>query len=133
MINKNYNITKIEGVLWNLCKTALGSSTKVYAGDRPTSVETSLTSFCVVAVPGNITDLDALGRGYVTIYVYARDLTGGIKNSAVLSPIHDLLMAVLPYSDSDYFIDFSSEASFNDSAGFHILAINMKLTTKRIL
>jgi hypothetical protein len=133
MINKNYDITKIEGVLWNLCKTTLGSSMKVYAGNRPASVETSLTSFCVVAVPGNITDLDAFGRGYVTIYIYAKDLTGGIKNGAILSQLHDLLIAALPYSDADYFIDFSSEASFNDSSGFHIQAINMILKTKRIL
>jgi hypothetical protein len=133
-MNKNYNITKIEGALWNLCKTAFDSSMKVYAGSRPTSVASTLNSFCVVAVPGNVTDYGALGKAYVTIYLYARNLSDGTKNGTVLNTMHDTLFNYLPYStNDDYFFDFSSEASFPDSIGFHIVAINLHMMTKRIV
>lgn len=132
-MNKNYNITKIEGVLWNLCKTALGSTMKVYAGSRPSSVASTLTSFCVVAVPGNVTDYGALGKAYVTIYLYAKDLADGQKNAVVLSPMHDSLFDYIPYSTADYFFDFSSEASFPDSIGYHVIAINLHMMTKKTI
>lgn len=130
-MNKNYNITKIEGSLWTLVKAALGSSMKVYPGSRPTSVDSSMVSFCVVAVPGNVVDHGALGKAYATIYIYGKNLSDGSKNAGVLSPLHDSLFDNLPYSTDDYFFDFSSEASFPDSVGYHVIAINLHMMTKK--
>lgn len=132
-MNKNYNIAKIEVALWNLCRTAFGTSMEVYAGSRPASVATTLEKFCVVAIPGNVTDYGALGKAYTTIYLYAKNTSTGRKNTTVLSEMHDTLFNFLPYSTDDYFFDFSSEASFPDSIGYHVIAINLHMMTKKII
>ena len=132
-MNKNYNIAKIEVALWNLCRTAFGTSIEGFAASRPSSTDTPLSKFYVVAVPGNVTDYGALGKAYTTIYLYAKNTTKGRKDTAVLSEMHDTLFNFLPYSTEDYFFDFSSEASFPDSLGYHITAINLHMMTKKTI
>ena len=119
MINANYNITKIEGALWNaLVGGNVITGDKLFMGSRPSS--TTATSFIVAGLATDVMDKNAYGTYRMFVDIYAKDLGDGRKDAATLGTLTDKLFAVLPYKATPFYIDFYSAFALDDGMGYHI-------------
>lgn len=131
-MNSFYNSILIEEVLYNICKAA-GTSDNIFSGRRPEATDESLESFVVVRMTGNIKDLGIIGLTMGTIYLYAKNLAGGIKNNKVLLDMHKTLESSFPYIDPHFIIEnsrYGQETGFPDTNGYYVIAINLDITIK---
>ena len=119
MINKNYNITKIEGVIWNALITGnVVTSAKLFMGSRPTGP--AETNFIVSGIATDVMDKGAYGTFRVFIDIYAKDLANGRKDAGTLSTLTDKVFDILPISSYPFYCDIYSTFAVDDGAGYHI-------------
>lgn len=114
----------IENALIALCRTA---NSNVYTGSKPTASDKLPSSFIVISIPGNITDLCALNQGYISLYLYAKD-KGGRRDGESINNMFKALHSSFPHKNEGCFFDYKSQASFPDKNDYHILALNLKVT-----
>ena len=92
MMNANYNITKIEGALWNaLVSGNVITGDRLFMGSRPSSI--AATSFIVAGLATDVMDKNAYGTYRMFVDIYAKDLGDGRKDAATLGTLTDKLFA----------------------------------------
>ena len=129
-MNPYCNTTLVEEILYDRCESA-GTTDNIYAGRRPEGTTESMESFVVVRMTGSIKDYGIYSKTVGTIYLYARNLAGGIKNNQVLLDMHKTLESSFPYIRSHYSVDTDpdgQETGFPDANGYYIVAINLSIT-----
>lgn len=120
-MNKNYDVSKIEGAVWTAFVGGVISADRLFTGSRPSGITSN--SFIVINVVTNLYDKKAYGTCNIAVDIYAKDLTGGRKDAATLMSLHDKVIDVLPIKTSPYYIGYYSEASLDDGLGYHITKI----------
>lgn len=126
----NYDQTKIEGAIADAVQQ-MKVSPHVFAGGRPQSTNDRMDQFVVVRLVGGVTDLNAYGEGICSVDLYAKDLSGGYKNTKKLSAMYKKLVSGLPDAIEPVLIgDVRIIADARDGYGFHARMINMEITIK---
>lgn len=88
MEKNNINISQIESFLDSLFRGTV--SENVFPDDIPSAIPEEWTRF-VVYDCASIMDNDAIGNGFILVSLYARPLTDGTKNVAVMSEMETAL------------------------------------------
>ena len=95
------NISKIESYLYGIMYKRVSDNT--YAGTLPDTISSSWADMCLIDCGTSIRDFDAYGRGTVLIWLYARPLADGTKNTAQMSRLEDRLNGVIANASSHEF------------------------------
>lgn len=77
MDKNNINVSKVESFMDSLLRTKV--SNQIFPSDIPSSIDKTWNDFVVVDC-SNIRDNDAIGNGFILVYLYARPFTDGTKN-----------------------------------------------------
>lgn len=95
------NISKIETFFNSLLDNKVSDNT--FFTDLPTTIKQEWTDMVVVDC-ANIYDNGGIGKGTVNVLLYAKPLSGGIKNVAKLSELEKKLNECLDSNDSKTYI-----------------------------
>lgn len=94
------NISSIETYLYSIMNSVISVNT--YAGTPPDTLKEAWNDMCVIDC-GDISDVNAFGAGTVLIWLYARPLADGSKNTAVMSAMEKRLNEVIKNSKSQVY------------------------------
>jgi hypothetical protein len=98
MIKDIINISKIESYLHSIIDNNVSENT--FVGTLPSTVQSSWNDMCLIDVGNIITDLNAYGRGVIHVLLYAKPLSDGSKNVAVMSKLEQALNEVIETQQS---------------------------------
>ena len=126
-MNPNYNPNKIESELLDAIKS-WNLSSYYYVGARPSStITTGKSDFCVVRASTGITELDAYGETIVSIDLYAKDITTGIRNSKKLEDMVSLLLNKVIFNTPHYKFSYSNlTPSIADGSGYFLQIFSLR-------
>lgn len=93
MNKDNINISKIETYLYSIFDNKLSENT--YAGTLPDTIKTEWTDMCLIDCATSIEDMNAYGKGIVLLWLYAKPLSDGSKNTTVMSNLEQKLNEIL--------------------------------------
>lgn len=131
MINKNYNISKIEKFLHDiLVENSIIASELIYLGSRPSvDIDKSKDAYLVISIPSDVIDKNAYGKFIARIEIYARNVNGR-KNIHRLNELHDKIFDLLPIKSEQYTFNLLSELGEYDTLGYHATFINLDSIAK---
>ena len=93
-INKNYNVTEIEGFLYTLLYNKVGKST--YLTSPPIKLDAVKdTNFIVISLPTSLRDYDAYGEAKVRIELFAKSNERGLQDNVTLRDMQNKLITEL--------------------------------------
>lgn len=92
MDKDNLNISKLETYLYSIIHKKVSANT--YAGTLPDTIQESWTDMCLIDC-GSIADRNAFGKGNVLIWLYAKPLANGSKNTKLMSKLEKSLNSVI--------------------------------------
>lgn len=98
MNKNNLNISKIESYLNSIIDNVVSNQT--YVGRLPDTLESDWKDMCLIDCGSAIADYDAYGSGVVLIWLYAKPLSDGSKNVAVMSALEQKLTDVITNAKS---------------------------------
>lgn len=118
MEKNNINVSEIETFLDSLLRGSV--SNQVYPDDIPDSISDDWDDM-VIFDCSNIHDDDALGTGFILVYLYARPLSDGSKNVAKMSALEKALNTAIAstgtgtyrLSRTDLWTDFDNRCKWN--------------------
>lgn len=95
MDKNNLNISKVETYLNGILDNTISNNT--YFGSLPESsaIPAEWNDMCFVEIPNGIRDMEAYGQGTVLVWLYARPMSSGRKNVAVMSQLEQRLNDVI--------------------------------------
>lgn len=111
MDKNNLNISKIETYLYGIMDGVVSDNT--YVGTLPDTVQSSWNDMCLIDVGNDINDLDAYGNGVVLVFLYARPLSNGTKNVAVMSKLDEKVNEVLANANGSTYM-LTRRATYTD-------------------
>lgn len=111
MDKNNINISKIESYLNGIIDNVVSNNT--FVGDLPTTIDSTWNDMVMIDCANGITDYMGIGRGTVLIWLYAKPLSNGIKNVAVMSKMEKALNDVLSNSKNQTY-QISRVATYQD-------------------
>lgn len=127
MIKDIINISKIESYLHSIIDNNVSENT--FVGTLPSTVQSSWNDMCLIDVGNIITDLNAYGRGVIHVLLYAKPLSDGSKNVAVMSKLEQALNEVIETQQSQtYQINRrTTYAEYDNERKWHcnIVALNI--------
>lgn len=127
MIKDIINISKIESYLHSIIDNNVSENT--FVGTLPSTVQSSWNDMCLIDVGNVITDLNAYGRGVIHVLLYAKPLSDGSKNVAVMSKLEQALNEVIETQQSQtYQINRrTTYAEYDNERKWHcnIVALNI--------
>lgn len=129
-MNKDHiNISRIESYLYSIIDNVVSDNT--FVGTPPETLSDSWTDVCVIDAGSPIADRGAYGKGVVLIWLYARPLSNGAKNVALMSTMETRLNEALATAD-DSIYHISRRNTFTDydpARKWHcnIVEINIKI------
>ncbi len=119
-----------KDILYDLY-TTLSSIAKVYMPNRPTTVETALTEFIVVDLPGTMRDLNAYQDANLRIDLFRKDFANGIEDVNGLDALYKKIIAKFPIVTNTFrAISPRLVAGGSDGKGYHYLMIYANILTK---
>ena len=129
MNKDNLNISKIETYLNSIIDNVVSENT--YVGTLPDTIQTGWTDMCLIDAGTAINDLDAYGSGIVHILLYAKPLSDGSKNVAVMSRLEMALNDVIKSQEShiyhinrrNTYTDYDAERKWH----CNIVELNIKI------
>lgn len=95
MNKNNLNISKIETFINTLIDNKISENTFFGALLNAESIKDEWEDMVMVEIPNGIRDMDAYGVGVVLVYLYARPLSSGRKNVAVMTKLEQRLNDVI--------------------------------------
>ena len=102
-MDSNYlNISKIETYIVGLIDNVVSDNT--FAGTLPTTINAAWSDMVLVDCVNAIGDLDALGKGVVLVWLYAKPRTDGTKNVALMSKLEKKLNDVINAANDRHYI-----------------------------
>lgn len=95
MDKNNLNISKVETYLNGILDNTISNNT--YFGSLPehSAIPAEWNDMCFVEIPNGIRDMEAYGQGTVLVWLYARPMSSGRKNVAVMSQLEQRLNEVI--------------------------------------
>ena len=127
MVKDIINISKIESYLHSIIDNKVSNNT--FVGTLPSTVQSSWNDMCLIDVGNIITDLNAYGRGVIHVLLYAKPLSDGSKNVAVMSKLEQALNDVIETQQSQtYQINRrTTYAGYDNERKWHcnIVALNI--------
>lgn len=110
-MSSNLNISFIESYLFDLLQEAV--SVHTFVGELPDTIQPTWNDMCLIDIGSPLRDRDAYAVGLVNIFLFARPLSDGTKNVALLYELEDKLNAVLNEHVSN-FCHISRDATYTD-------------------
>lgn len=125
----NFDPTEIEELVGNAVYEA-GVSANVFP-NRPKSSTKDLADFVVCRVSGQIRDLAAIGQCYLSVSLFAKDLSN-MKNTQKLSVMQEKALRSIPRSIGNVIIDNRPNVIGDapDGNGYHARIIEYSLIIK---
>lgn len=128
-MDSNYlNISKIETYIVGLIDNAVSDNT--FAGTLPTTINAAWSDMVLVDCVNAIGDLDALGKGVVLVWLYAKPRTDGTKNVALMSKLEKKLNDVINAANDRHYIisrrDTYSE--YDEARKWHCNIVELNIT-----
>lgn len=129
MDKNKLNISNIEAYLLGLIDNNVSEHT--FPSVPPAEFKAEWNDVCVIDVSSAIRDLDAYGKGTVLVWLYARPLSSGAKNGALMASLENKLMNVIENAnDKTYIISRRHTYSDYDSKRLwhcNIVALNITI------
>lgn len=113
MNKNNLNISKIETFINELIDNKVSENTFFGALLNAESIKDEWEDMVMVEIPNGIRDMDAYGVGVVLVYLYARPLSSGRKNVAVMTKLEQRLNDVIA-SNADKTYLLNRRMTFTD-------------------
>lgn len=128
-MDSNYlNISKIETYIVGIIDNVVSDNT--FAGTLPTTINAAWSDMVLVDCVNAIGDLDALGKGVVLVWLYAKPRTDGTKNVALMSKLEKKLNDVINAANDRHYIisrrDTYSE--YDEARKWHCNIVELNIT-----
>lgn len=104
MNKNNLNISKIETFINELIDNKVSENTFFGALLNAESIKDEWEDMVMVEIPNGIRDMDAYGVGVVLVYLYARPLSSGRKNVAVMTKLEQRLNDVIASNEDKTYL-----------------------------
>lgn len=91
----NINISKVETFLNSVLDNQVSNNTIFGEILTKESIDSSWTDMVVVEIPNGLDDMSAYGEGVVLVWLYAKPLSSGRKNVAVISRMEQKLNDII--------------------------------------
>lgn len=123
------NISKIETYLNDVFGSEISEHTFFTTAPGKESIDPSWEDMVLIEIPNGVDDLEAYGRGTVLVWLYARPLSNGRKNVAVISNLEQRLNDVIANaSDEHYFLSRrQTYTDYDTSVDWHCNAVEVIL------
>lgn len=95
MDKNNLNISRVETFLNGIFDNVISKNTFFTTMIEKETIPNDWQDMCLVEIPNGITDMGAFGVGTVLVWLYARPLSSGRKNVAVMSSLEKKLNDVI--------------------------------------
>lgn len=95
MDKNNLNISKVETYLNGILDNTISNNTYFGSLPEPSAIPANWDDMCFVEIPNGIRDMEAYGQGTVLVWLYARPMSSGRKNVAVMSQLEQRLNDVI--------------------------------------
>lgn len=131
MNKNNLNISNIETYLNSILDGKVSDNTFFTTYPDVSIVRSSdWDDMVLVDIPSGISDMDAFGKGFVFIGLYARPQSSGKKNVNKMSELETKLNEVLESaSSSQYMLQKSdSHSTFDDDINWHCNVVELTIT-----
>lgn len=127
MDSNKLNISSIESFFQELLDKKVTSN--LFFTTLPNNINSSWSEIVVVDCANSIQDLDAFGRGSVLVWLYAKPLSSGRKNVAVLNKLEIALNeAIKSNINPDYgVIRIGEFADYDSDAKMHCNIVQLRL------
>lgn len=128
-MDSNYlNISKIETYIVGIIDNIVSDNT--FAGTLPTTINAAWSDMVLVDCVNAIGDLDALGKGVVLVWLYAKPRNDGTKNVALMSKLEKKLNDVINAANDRHYIisrrDTYSE--YDEARKWHCNIVELNIT-----
>lgn len=128
-MDSNYlNISKIETYIVGIIDNVVSDNT--FAGTLPTTINAAWSDMVLVDCVNAIGDLDALGKGVVLVWLYAKPRADGTKNVALMSKLEKKLNDVINAANDRHYIisrrDTYSE--YDEARKWHCNIVELNIT-----
>lgn len=128
-MDSNYlNISKIETYIVGIIDNVVSDNT--FAGTLPTTINAAWSDMVLVDCVNAIGDLDALGKGVVLVWLYAKPRADGTKNVALMSKLEKKLNDVINAANDHHYIisrrDTYSE--YDEARKWHCNIVELNIT-----
>ena len=127
-MNKNkINISQVETYLNSIFDNVISNNTYFTNLPKKEAIPTEWQDMWLVEIPNGIEDMNAMGIGTVLVWLYARPLSSGRKNVAVMSKLESKLNEVLKNaSDKGYILTRrDTYTSFDTNVDWHCNAVEI--------
>lgn len=131
MDKNTLNISKIETYLNSILDGIVSDNTFFTTYPNVSVVKASdWQDMVLVDVPSGISDMDAYGKGFVFIGLYARPLESGKKNVKKMSELEVKLNEVLSNASNSQYMLLRSDvhATYDDDIDWHCNVVELTIT-----
>lgn len=129
MNRENLNISNIETFLYGLISGEVSENT--YVGTLPDTTKSAWNDMVLIDMGTGISDLTAMGRGVINVFLYSKPRADGSKNVNVMSGLEQRLDEVVRSTrDENYCINVSyRDTGFDNARKWHytIVALNLMI------
>lgn len=129
MDKNKLNISKIETYLNSILDNTISNNTFFGSLPEPSSIPSEWNDICFIDIPNGIRDYEAYGQGTVLVCLYARPMSSGRKNVAIMSQLETRLNEVIASnSDSTYQISRRlTYSTYDDDIKWHCNVVELIL------
>lgn len=127
MNKNNINISMIENYLFSILDNVVSNNT--FVGTLPTTTDAKWNDMVLIDCPNGVSDLMAMGRSTVLIWLYAKPNSNGTKNVAAMSQLENKLNEVIANADNlNYQINRrSTYQDYDDDRKWHCNIVELNL------
>lgn len=123
------NISKVETYLNSIFDNKISLNTYFTTVPDKESIDPKWEDMVMVDIPNGIDDLEAYGKGTILVWLYARPLSSGRKNVAVMSKLEQKLNDIIATaSNKHYFLSRrQTYTDYDTSIDWHCNAVEVIL------
>ena len=130
MNKDNLNISKIETYLNGILDGVVSDNTFFTTYPNVSVVKSSdWQDMVLVDIPSGISDMDAFGKGFVFVGLYARPLESGKKNVAKMSELEQKLNDVIANANNKNYVIVRNDthSTYDDDLDWHCNVVELIL------
>ena len=123
------SISDIETFLYGIINGTVTNNTFINEPPTKDLIPNEWKDMCVIDIPNGINDWYAFGRGSVFIWLYARPMSSGRKNVAIMSALEKKMNEVIAKTNNPKFsLNFErTYTEFDEIVDWHCNIIEYKL------
>ena len=125
----NLNISKVESFLNTLIDNKVSENTFFGKMIEKETIPSEWKDMVLVTIPNGINDYDAYGQGTALVYLYARPLSTGRKNVAMMSQLDSKLNeAIASNTSKTYLINRRSTfTDYDEDINWHLNVVEITI------